>query len=276
MIGHVISLFFKEKGYEVYGYDTSKADYVPQSTGDYYSLDKISQAINEFKPNAIINCIAIVNQAAEEDKAEASYLNTFFPHFLERQTKDSNIVVVHRSTDCIFSGTKGGYVLEDVPDATSFYARSKAVGELNNEKDITIRVSLIGPSLKQDDGSLFNWFLSQEGNVNGFLNAIWTGLTTIEYARTIERLLLQKAHGLFQAAPQSAISKYQLISLFEKYFPGNRIILPVDNKRVDKSLVPYWGNYDIQIKEYEEQIMEMKRWIESHEGLYPAYYYDNK
>lgn len=266
MVGHAVALYFKEVGHEVFDtYDST-----------IYDKDQLKKAIENVKADAIINCTAIVNQAAEEDKAEAAYLNAYLPHLLETLTAGTNTVVVHRSTDCIFSGAKGQYVLEDWPDANSFYARTKAVGELNNEKDITIRVSLIGPAQDENDGSLLNWFLNQKGEVKGFANAIWTGLTTLEYAKTIESLLNQKAHGIFQAAPKSAISKYELISIFEKYFPGGRTILRVENSRVDKSLVPYWADYDIEIKDYEEQVKEMKEWIEKHPGLYPAYYYSKK
>ena len=114
---------------------------------------------------------------------------------------------------------------------------------------------------------------NSKGEVKGFANAIWTGLTTLEYAKTIEHLLNRKAHGLFQAAPAESISKYNLIQLFEKFFPGERTIIKVDNNRVDKSLVPYWGEYDIHIKNYEQQVSEMKQWIEKHPDLYPKYYY---
>lgn len=263
VVGHAVALYFKETGHEVFdGYDAT-----------IYDQEKLKKAINDVKPDAIINCTAIVNQAAEEDKAGAAYLNAYLPHLLETLTAGTNTVVVHRSTDCIFSGAKGQYVLEDWPDAKSFYARTKAVGELNNDKDITIRVSLIGPAQDENDGSLLNWFLNQKGEVKGYANAIWTGLTTLDYAKTIESLLYQKAHGVFQAAPRSAISKFELISIFEKYFPGGRSIVRVENNRVDKSLVPYWANYDIEIKDYEEQVVEMKEWIEKHPGLYPTYYY---
>lgn len=263
VVGHVIALYFNEVGHDVVcSDDTAEAS--------------IKNLITENSFDAIINCTAIVNQAAEEDKACATYLNSYLPHLLEQLTVGTKTVVVHRSTDCIFSGVKGQYTLEDWPDAKGFYARTKAVGELNNDKDITIRVSLIGPAQNEADGSLLNWYLNQEGEVKGFANAIWTGLTTLEYAKTIESLLNQKAHGVFQAAPDASISKYELIKIFEKYFPGERTIIKVENNRVDKSLVPYWGNYDIQIKGYEEQISEMKEWIEKHPDLYPAYYYDNK
>lgn len=263
VVGHAVALYFKEAGHEVYD----------EFDSIIFNKDKLKEVIENVKPDAIINCTAIVNQAAEEDKAGAAYLNAFLPHLLETLTAGTNTVVVHRSTDCIFSGAKGQYVLEDWPDAKSFYARTKAVGELNNDKDITIRVSLIGPAQDENDGSLLNWFLNQKGEVKGFANAIWTGLTTLEYAKTIEILLKKKAHGVFQAAPNNPVSKYELIKLFEKYFPAKRNIIRVDNNRVDKSLVPFWGDYDIQIKDYEDQIIEMKQWIENHPGLYPRYYY---
>lgn len=262
VVGHTVAAYFKEEGHDV----TCSND-----TSD----SSLKQVLGEGKFDAIINCIAVVNQAAEEDKASAAYLNAYLPHLLEKLTAGTKTVVVHRSTDCIFSGARGQYTMEDWPDAKSFYARTKAVGELNNDKDITIRVSLIGPAQDEEDGSLLNWFLQQK-ELNGFSNAIWTGLTTLEYAKTIESLLQQKAHGVFQAAPLSAISKYNLLKLFEEYFPGGRTITKVENNRVDKSLVPFWGEYDIHIKEYEDQIADMKNWIANHPNLYPAYYYDNK
>lgn len=275
VVGHVVAQYFKEAGHEVhYGYDSNIDTNIQSEVGMYYNTVHLKKIIDEIQPNVIINCIAIVNQAAEDDKARAAYLNAYLPHLLESMTEETDIVVVHRSTDCIFSGKKGQYVKDDWPDAKSFYARTKAVGEINNNKDITIRVSLIGPAQDEEDGSLLNWFLSQKGEVRGYANAIWTGLTTLEYAKTIESLLTQKAHGVFQAAPKKTISKYELIKLFDKYFPGGRTILKVDNDRVDKSLVPYWGEYDIEINDYEEQIIEMKEWIEEHRDLYPKYYYD--
>lgn len=277
VVGHAVALYFREGKHDVLdGLDSNIDGGIQPKVGSYYDAEYLKKTIKEFQPDAIINCTAIVNQAAEEDKVGAVYLNAYLPHLLEQLTAGSQTVVVHRSTDCIFSGAKGQYTIEDLPDAKSFYARTKAVGELINDKDITIRVSLIGPAQDEEDGSLLNWYLNQKGEVKGFANAIWTGLTTLEYAKTVESLLNQKAHGVFQAAPHDSISKYELIKLFEKYFPGERSIVKIDNNRVDKSLVPYWGEYDIKIKDYEEQIAEMKLWVEKHPNLYPSYYYKNR
>lgn len=273
-IGHVISLYFKEKGHEVMGYDQEDLGLVRQVTGNYHDVVLIQQTIEQYCPEAVINCIAIVNQDAEADKAEAAFVNCYLPHYLEKITAGTSIVVVHRSTDCIFSGERGQYTVKDVPDAKSFYARTKAVGELINDKDITIRVSLIGPSMKEDDGSLLNWFLRQQGQVNGFANAIWTGVTTEEYAREIELLLIQGKHGVFQSTPSLSISKYELLKLFEKHFPHGREVLRIDNQRVDKSLVQDFGDADIVVPSYDKMVADVRHWVQSHRELYPKYYND--
>lgn len=254
MVGHVVRLYLMEHGHSVSCFD------------DVDDLGGLEDELASGNYDAVINCTAIINQDAEADKVGAVKINSLIPHFLEAVTAGTDTVVVHRSTDCIYSGAKGEYTLSDWPDATSFYARSKALGELNNDKDITIRTSLIGPETEENGSGLFNWFYNQTGEVNGFANAIWTGLTTIEFAREIEWLLENKKHGIFQLVPDHAIGKYDLLLLFQKYYPGDRKINRVENKRVDKSLVPVCGGY--AVPDYESMIAEMRRWIDSHKELY--------
>lgn len=258
MVGHVVALHFREQGHSV--------DEFSEGASVFEDFHMLRSTITDGFYDAVINCTAIINQDAETDKVEAIKINTLLPHLLENITAKSKTVVVHRSTDCIFSGTKGNYALEDWPDATSFYARSKALGELNNAKDITIRTSLIGPETNEKGRGLFNWFFHQKGEIEGYVNAIWTGLTTIEFAKEIEWLLENKKHGVFQLVPNFAIGKYDLLCLFEKYYPGNRKINRVFSKRVDKSLEPVCGG--LTIPDYETQIAEMREWTDRHKNIY--------
>ena len=254
MVGHVVKQYFNEQRHNVFCFDK------------VFDLDSLKKELLTGEFDAVINCTAIINQDAEADKVAAVKINSLLPHFLEAVTAGLKTVVVHRSTDCIYSGTKGNYSLEDWPDASSFYARSKALGELYNTKDITIRTSLIGPETNVNGVGLFNWFYNQKGTVNGFANAIWTGLTTIEFAKEIEWLLEHKKHGVFQLVPDYAIGKYELLQLFEKYYPGNRIINRIENKKVDKSLVQVCD--DLLIPDYETMIAEMREWTDRHSDLY--------
>ncbi len=258
MVGHVMSIYMQEKGHDVQN--------CGQNSVIKNDLSELASMINNGSFDAVINCTAIINQDAETDKAGAVRVNALLPHFLETATEKTKTIVVHRSTDCIFSGTRGRYSLDDWPDATSFYARSKALGELDNTKDITIRTSLIGPETDENGVGLFNWFFNQSGEVNGFANSIWTGVTTIEYAKAVEWLLLNNRHGVFQLVPDYAISKYELLCIFEKNYPANRIIKRIDNTRTDKSLIAACGGYEVP--SYEQQIADMKKWTDSHRYIY--------
>lgn len=275
MVGHVVALYFKESGHNVTGIDNERMNFIDTLVVDFHDTQFISNFLKKESFDAVINCTAVINQNAENEKAEAVFINGYFPHFLESVTKEMQTVVVHRSTDCIFSGKRGQYSLNDTPDGTSFYARTKAIGELNNEKDITIRTSLVGPEYEENGSGLFNWFFRQSGALNGYANSIWTGITTIEYAREIEWLLTHKAYGIFQLVPDKAISKYELLMLFEKNFPSGRKVNKINNDRVDKSLNQSVQGYNIEIPSYEKMIKEMNEWIYKHSSIYTNYIKEN-
>lgn len=271
MVGHVVAIYMKEQGHEVVGINETSSEIVQTIVGSIFDTDLFTNEIKNGRYDAVINCSAIINQDAEVDKSKAAFVNAYLPHFLEKITFSTNTVLVNRSTDCVFLGNRGQYTLDDFPDAPSFYARSKALGEVINDKDITIRTSLIGPEYDKCGGGLFNWFYSQKGDVLGFANSFWTGLTTIEFAREIEKLLFEHAHGLFQLVPDYAISKYDLLLLFEKYFPDSKNIIKVENKLTDKSLIQSINGHNISVPDYEPMIKEMLTWINNHKELYTNY-----
>ena len=266
VLGQVVSLYCVQQGHDVDGLDSKRI--YEYGFSHFYQLEinknnsmEIYAVIKNSDYDAIINCSALLIQDSNDTPDLARFINSEFPHILEDMTKYTKTIVVHRSTDCIFSGKKGGYSLKDEPDGYSVYAKTKAAGELNNDKDITIRTSLIGPDRNVVAPDLFGWFNNLRGDVKGFANSIWTGLTTIEYAKEALFLIEKKAHGVFQCVPDKSISKYELLVLFEKYFSRNRNIIKVENERNDKSLLQEIGNYGLSIPSYEEQIKEMKEWI---------------
>ena len=61
-----------------------------------------------------------------------------------------------------FPVKKGIYNESDFRDADDIYGRSKALGEIINDKDLTIRTSIIGPELKLNGEGLFHWFMHQK------------------------------------------------------------------------------------------------------------------
>ena len=130
MAGHTISLYLQERGHEVFGFDRAQSNYVKSVAGNALDSDFVRDLVQSGKYDSVINCIGILNQAAEDNKALATYLNAYFPHFLADITKGTDTQIIHMSTDCVFSGKKGQYTEEDFRDGETFYDRSKALGEV--------------------------------------------------------------------------------------------------------------------------------------------------
>lgn len=273
MAGHVISLYLKEQGYEVDGFARKKSELVKTIVGDVRDVDMLSKTIETGNYDTVINCIGLLNKFAEKDHEAAVFLNSYLPHFLVKVTYGSEVQVIYISTDCVFSGSRGGYAESDLPDGELFYDRSKALGEIINKKDVTLRMSIIGPDMNKNGIGLINWFMQQNGRVKGYKNAIWTGQTTLQLAKTIENAAIQKVYGLYNMVPEYIISKYDMLVLFNQYLRHDKLeIVPEENFRIDKSLIR--TNYELfsyKIPGYEQQIKELGEWMMEHKNLYPHY-----
>lgn len=272
MAGHTISLYLQERGHDVLGFDLKESKYVKSVSGNAYDTDFLRRLIKDGKFDSVINCIGILNQFAEQNKALASFLNSYFPHFLAEATFGTDTQVIHMSTDCVFSGKRGSYTEDDFQDGETFYDRSKALGELNDEKNITLRNSIVGPDINPNGIGLLNWFLHQEGPINGYTKAMWTGQTTLQLAKTMEQAAMQKAHGLYNTVPEHSISKYELCKLFNHYFRNDSVVIhPVEGVNADKSLKRTKFEFGYLIPDYETMIAELAIWVKEHKNMYPHY-----
>lgn len=272
MAGHTISLYLNENGHEVTGFAQEKSDLVPSIVGDARDKEALRDIIRGGDYDAVINCIGLLNQFADQNREMAVYLNAYLPHFLAEVTKDLNTQIVHMSTDCVFSGERGGYTEDSLRDGPTFYDRTKALGELEDNKNITLRNSIIGPDINPKGIGLFNWFMQQETPINGYLSAIWTGQTTLQLAKTMEAAITSKATGLYNTVPDSSISKFDLLQLMNVHFRNGRVqINPVEGISADKSLIRTRYKFSYRIPDYQTMIVELADWVRNHKSLYPHY-----
>jgi dTDP-4-dehydrorhamnose reductase len=193
---------------------------------------------------------------------------------LEEVTKETQTKIIHISTDCVFSGKEGGYTENDFKNGIGFYSQSKALGELTNNKDVTIRTSIIGPELNQNGIGLFHWFMSQsdQSHLKGFTKAFWSGLTTLELAKVVLEIIDQNISGLIQVAPTTKIDKYSLISLFNTIYKNGKMAIDAqDDYQVDKSLVSIRTDFDYQVPNYQQMLVTQKEWILKHPSIYSHY-----
>ena len=271
MAGHLIFKKLPQLGnYNIFGVARNINQTEKIFNIDVNDTSKLSEIIIKNSFDIIINCIGILNKDAEDNPDNAIWYNSYFPHFLEKTTKNSKTKIIHISTDCVFSGKKGNYSELDHKDGKGFYAQSKSIGEIINEKDLTIRTSIIGPEINKNGIGLFNWFMSQNNleTLKGFSKAYWSGITTLELAKTIDWAIKNEVTGLKQIS-RKKISKYNLLQLCNKFFKNNEINIVKDKKyKVDKSLTSIRIDYVYEVPTYKKMIIELKEWILSNNYHY--------
>jgi dTDP-4-dehydrorhamnose reductase len=272
MAGHVVATHLGERGYEIstlaahnkFNNETVLIDVTNRTVFEKY-LDE-----NSF--DVIVNCAGMLVKASDERKDLAAYINGYLPHEIEERFKDTSTKIIHLSTDCVFSGKNAPYSEKSWPDGEHFYDRSKALGELTNAKDLTFRMSIIGPDSQKAGTGLFNWFYAQTGEVNGFTGSVWNGVTTIELAKAIDEAIQQDLCGLYHLVPNGNITKYNLLQLIKETFSRSDITInPVDGVSHDKTLVNNRIDFKHNVPTYPDMIDEMRQWVEAHPSLYRHY-----
>ncbi len=167
----------------------------------------------------VINCIGIIKPFISRNPIAERELNAVFPWRLASACQKTNAKMIHITTDCVFSGKDGLYNESAEHDATDAYGKSKSLGEPVSQC-MVIRASMVGGEIHQFV-SLMSWAKSQKGQVvKGFVNHLWNGITTKEYAiicqKIIENNWYQK--GLFHIHASDVVSKFQMLEYFnEKY-----------------------------------------------------------
>lgn len=251
MLGHRVWLEFREQfgvqnvactlrkereHYDKYGSFFSGRVYDKIDALDFSSVARV---LTDFKPDVVVNCIGITSR--KEDMAEISklfYINGVFPKHLQKWAQNNQARLIHVSTDCVFNGKQGPYLESDYATSEDVYGMSKFLGEVGEANCLTLRLSIIGREL-EGKTELIEWFLSQRGGaVEGFTNVLYSGMSTIEVAKEISRLILHYPvlYGVYHVAGP-IISKYELLLLVNEVFQSKVSIKESESQISNKVLI---------------------------------------
>ena len=144
--------------------------------------------------------------------------------------------LLHVSTDCVFSGDRGGYRESDLAHPVDLYGRTKLAGEVTESPHLTVRTSFVGLEHENAKG-LLGWFFSRKGEVYGFRKVIWSGLTTEALAEVLVSLVERgEVNGLLHIAGEP-IDKFRLLCLAAEIFGKADVrVNPIDDPVCDRSL----------------------------------------
>jgi len=252
MLGHMVVDVLRQ---------AEDVEVVPCSRRELDLLQPDVEKLLDSRPDCVVNCAGIIRQkAACVPASEMISVNSLFPHLLAEACERRHVRLMQISTDCVFSGRKGMYTVEDLPDPDDLYGRSKLMGELD-PPHVTIRTSIIGPELSFTKFGLMEWFLKSHGAVNGYDNAYWNGVTTLELARLIRALLrMTGVKGLVQLSSPDHVSKYELLCMLKAVFDVPTDVRPMSLRDpVDRTIVK--SAIGLRIPTLSQQLMELKKWM---------------
>ena len=224
------------------------------------NLNNIRFIINKFKPKVLINCIGITKHRSEiNDFQNTIFVNSILPHNLSDICLSLNVRLIHISTDCVFLGDKGNYCDYDNTDAMDFYGKTKALGEICNDGMLTIRTSTIGHEFNTSYG-LLEWFLEQKENCEGYQNAFFSGLTSLELSKIIYKFVLPNLElsGIYNIGGP-VIDKLALLNIFKEIYK-KKINITINKKfEIDRSLnsSAFYSKTDYVPSDWFSQIKEM-------------------
>lgn len=253
MAGHVVTSYLAQQGHDV--------DAVARDRLDIENPISVVAFFDCLETDFVVNCIGLLVQPCIQRPDRASVINSWFPHYVEYRLKDSQTRLIHLSTDCVFDGARGHYTETDTHTETNAYGRSKSLGEVNNAKDVTFRMSIIGPELKNGTG-LLDWVRKNPATeLPGWDNAWWNGITTLQLAKCINRYVHNPTiSGIYHVVSNAVnINKYDLLCLInDVYDLGKTVIRTHGPKDVNKILVDTRHEFDFAIPDYRTQLIELR------------------
>lgn len=262
MLGNYIKLYFKNhKEIKIEIVDSSEFRVTKESLNNTELEDiLIKKGLNS--KTCVINCIGTIpqrNSSSLHGIQNYYIVNSIFPHILWNICKKHGGKMIHPTTDCVFSGKKGDYNESDEHDEPGHYGISKSLGE---PSDCTvIRCSIIGHE-KYNKKSFMEFVLNSSGEINGWDNHIWNGITCLEYCKVIEKIIENNLFwkGCRHIYSPSSLSKYQIACIIRDIFNINVNIKNGNTlDSCNKTLNSIYGlSKELNITTIEKQIDDLK------------------
>lgn len=258
MLGYAVSEYLASAGYRVKRMARNEFDI---SKDDIATLEPFLAGAD-----AVVNCSGIVKQKMDSYSIEEVLkVNSIFPINLAKLSDRLKVRCFHVTTDCVYSGKKGGYAESDLFDADDVYGMSKNAGD--TDLCMTLRTSIIGEE-KSHFTSLLSWVKSQKGKtINGYTDHLWNGVTTLYLAEIIRNIIESNLYqkGIFHIHSPEVVSKYELTCMInEAYGLGIRINRFETHEPCDRSLRSEKSLSSLLVKkDLKTQIAELKAFFDT-------------
>jgi len=206
-------------GYDVRAFSRSHNVNIEQSkntTIDFKLLEsELEKYFNKWRPDIIINTVAIVNlKACEIDKNLANIVNVDYATKLAHIAKNNDSYYIHISTDHFYDDDKIRHSEENPRIYLNTYAKTKYLAECevlrSNSESLVVRTNIIGFRNSQNP-SFFEWLLESLENgleINLFTDYCTSPISVRELGEIILRIRDLKLCGVYNVGSSDVIDKH--------------------------------------------------------------------
>lgn len=238
LVGNTVFRFLSRKRLVIGTSRRSSPKFIHYQIG--FDNSKIDSLLENLKPNAlVINCSAIldkVKSGTDGSQIEAIMVNSLFPNMLAMSCQKMGLRMLHISTNAVFGSGAESFTEDDNACPNTIYGLTKLLGEVKAGPALTMRTSLIGPSLGASKHGMWNWIKQAKKNevLGGYVNQVWSGVTTLQIAVMSEMLLdkeifesILRQGSVHHLCPNDPISKFELATKIAKSIRPDVTIEPV-------------------------------------------------
>ena len=275
LVGNTIFRFLNQKSLVIGTSRRSSSKFIHYQIG--FDSSKMDSLLENLKPNAlVINCSAILDKeksGTNESQVEAIMVNSLFPNMLAMSCQKMGLRMLHISTNAVFGSGAESFFEYSKACPNTVYGLTKLLGEVKSGPALTIRTSLIGPSLGASKHGIWNWIKQAKKNevLGGYINQLWSGVTTLQIAAISEMLLdsdvfegILRQGAVHHLCPNDPISKFELAKLIARGIRPDVTIEPVHSELSGGPILTSNNNAMNNLMKpalWEQRIKEVIDWV---------------
>jgi UDP-4-amino-4,6-dideoxy-N-acetyl-beta-L-altrosamine transaminase/dTDP-4-dehydrorhamnose reductase len=233
LLGNNLAHYFRDK-YDILGLYNSHPVSIDGMYTEKCELShpgNIREIISEYNPEIIIHCASLTNiDECEGDRDTVKKINVMATGHIVEEAMDKDIRLIYISTDSVYEGIKGNYSEDDGINPQNYYGLSKYEGELEvlkKEESLILRTNLFGWNI-QNKKSLSEWILGElkaKHRTNGFKDAYFSSIYTMELARVIHISIMKNLTGVYNCGALDSCSKYEFCLKIAECFGLDRTLI---------------------------------------------------
>ena len=221
----LVKLYLSKSTYEIHALSRGENRLDNKEGYTYYNIDlldkvELLQTLNQIEPSVIIHTAAMTNvDACEQQQDQCDLMNIDVVANILDYCKESDVYLVHLSTDFIFDGTKGDvYNEDDIAHPVNHYGLSKLKSEIMIQEakiDAAIlRTILVYGLVDQNDRSnIVLWVKSSLENHKD-IHVVTDQLRMPTYAEDLAEAcwlaVEARAKGVFNVSSNELMSIYDI------------------------------------------------------------------